>query len=157
MSKLLLPLQNYDEAGRIKPPRFFWLCALLLAKSYFIFVLSLSNFRDADALLTVFYPRPSELYIGLGIGFSAVLAIGIVAYREKWWGSKWLFLGRCIKPLLLIAVSVDIAHQMQLLFEQHWLFSWAIAFSILTDMILLYWTLKSRHLRYMIQDWQVST
>lgn len=157
MAKLLLPLQYYDEAGRIKPPRFFWWCGLLLAKSYFIFILSLSNFRDSDALLEVFYPRPSELYIGLGIGLSAVLAIAIVAYREKWWGSSWAMLCHLIKPLLLLAVIMDISHQIQLLLEHHWMFSWAVAFSVVLDSVLLYWILKSRHLKYMLKDWQRQT
>ncbi|MEP4889253.1 MAG: DUF2919 domain-containing protein [Aliiglaciecola sp.] len=153
MSKLLLPLNHYDEAGRIKPPRFFWWSCLFLAKSYVIFVLSLSNFRDADGLLEIFYPQKSELYIGFGIGGGALLAIIIVAYREKWWDGKWQFVRRLIKPCLIMTVLLDLAHQMQISVSQYWQFSWPVALMMLVDIVVLYWILKSRHLRYMIADW----
>ncbi|GAC14282.1 hypothetical protein GLIP_1649 [Aliiglaciecola lipolytica E3] len=148
-----MPLNHYDEAGRIKPPRFFWWCCLFLAKSYVIFVLSLSNFRDADGLLEIFYPRQSELYIGFGIGAGALLAITLVAYREKWWDSSWQFLRWLIKPCLVLTVLLDLFHQSQILIGQHWRFSWATAILILFDFVIFYWVLKSRHLRYMIADW----
>ncbi|GAA6183155.1 MULTISPECIES: DUF2919 domain-containing protein [Alteromonadaceae] len=153
MSKLLLPLSQYDEAGRIRPPRFFWWCCLFLAKSYVIFILSLSNFRDADGLLEIFYPQKNELFIGFGIGGGALLAIIIVAYREKWWDTKWQFIRRLIKPCLILTVTLDLLHQIQISLSQHWQFSWAVATLFLFDLVVLYWIFKSRHLRYMIADW----
>ena len=153
MSKLLLPLNHYDEAGRIKPPRFFWWSSLFLAKSYFIFVLSLSNFRDSDLLLEVFYPDQSELYFGIAIGLWACLAMAIVAYREKWWDTRWQFLRLWIKPLLLLALTSDVVHQLQLAAQAYWQFLWHVAIFLLLDAIIFYWLMKSRHFGYMVADW----
>lgn len=153
MAKLLLPLNHYDESGRIKPPRFFWWGSLFLAKSYFIFVLSLSNFRDSDQLLEIFYPDQNELYFGFAIGLWACLAMAIVAYREKWWDTPWHQLRLWVKPLLFIAVGLDVLHQLQLAANADWQYLWHVATFLLIDFIILYWLIKSRHLRYMVSDW----
>jgi hypothetical protein len=156
MNKLLLPLKYYDEAGRIKPPRFFWWCGLILAKSYFIFVLSLSNFRDADGLLGVFYPRQSELYLGFAIGFAAVVAMVLVAYREKWWHTKFKVVSYLIKPLMLTTIVLDVIHQVQLVHKIHWQFSWPVAIFLCLDLSIFYWLMTSRHIKFMLQDWRIS-
>ncbi|GAA0857392.1 DUF2919 domain-containing protein [Aliiglaciecola litoralis] len=155
MTRLLLPLKHYDEAGRVKPPRIFWWCGLLLAKSYFIFVLSLSNFRDADGLLEVFYPQQSELYLGFGIGFGAVIAMVLVAYREKWWNTKLVFISHLIKPLMFMTLALDLLHQVELAQKSYWQFSWTVALFVCLDVMIFYYIFTSRHIKIMLKDWRV--
>ncbi|WJG10955.1 DUF2919 domain-containing protein [Aliiglaciecola sp. LCG003] len=154
MRKLLLPLHHYDEAGRIKPPKFFWICGLLLAKSYFIFVVSMSNLKDSDMLLDFFYPDASEMYLGFIIGAGAVIAMLITAHREKWWSGRLAILGYLIKPLLMLTLMLDIGHQIQIAIEGNWQFSWVIGLFIMIDAVLFYWLIKSRHVRLMLADWK---
>lgn len=154
--KLALPLNHYDENGRIKPPVTFWFCALFLARSYFIFVASLSFRQDTESLLNVFYPNHNELYIGLTIGLGAVLALLLVAFREKWWNSRWDKLRFFIKPLLLIVICLDFSYQLKIAFDNHWMFLWPVAIFSLVDLVLFYWVIKSRHFRLMIKDWQAN-
>lgn len=153
---LKLPLHCYDEAGRITPPATFWLCCLLLAKSYFLFIVSLSLRQDSQLLLSTFYPDKYELYRGFGIGIGAVIAAGLVSLRERWWETKWSGLRHTIKPLLFIALLLDLVYQVQHANRLHWGFSWSIAGLILLDVSLFYWVWKSRHLKWMIQDWAIT-
>lgn len=154
--KLALPLNHYDESGRIKPPVTFWLCCLYLARSYFIFIAALSFRQDSESLLKVFYPNQQELYIGFIIGLGAVLATVLVAFREKWWSGKWDKIRHLIKPLILITLTLDILYQIENALNNHWHFLWTVAIFVVVDSILLYWLLKSRHVRLMIKDWRAN-
>lgn len=154
--KLALPLNHYDESGRIKPPATFWLCSLYLARSYFIFVAALSFRQDTESLLRVFYPNKYVLYVGFAIGSGAVLASVIVAFREKWWNSKWDKISYVIKPLILITLTLDLLYQFKNALDNHWQFLWTVAIFVAVDFILLYWLLKSHHVRLMIKDWKAS-
>lgn len=154
--KLALPLNHYDESGRIKPPVAFWLCSLFLARSYFIFIVALSFRQDSTSLLKVFYPNQSELYVGFVIGLGAVLASILVVFREKWWQSKWDKIRYFIKPLILLTLSMDLLYQFKNALDNHWQFLWTVAIFVVVDTILLYWLLKSRHVRWMIRDWKSS-
>ena len=154
--KLALPLNHYDEAGRIKPPVTFWLSSLFLARSYFIFVVALSFRQDSESLLKVFYPNQYELYVGFSIGAGAVIANVLVALREKWWNSNWDKIRYLIKPLILITLAMDLLYQFKNALDHHWQFIWTVAIFIVVDCILLYWLLKSRHFRLMIKDWKAS-
>lgn len=154
--KLALPLNHYDESGRIKPPMTFWLSCLFLARSYFIFIAALSFRQDTESLLKVFYPNQQELYTGFVIGLGAVLAAVFVAFREKWWNGKFDKVRYLIKPLILLTLILDILYQIEIALDHHWQFLWTVAIFVVVDSILFYWLLKSRHVRLMIKDWKAN-
>jgi hypothetical protein len=150
---MLLPLKHYDDSGRILPAGALYLCLLYLCRSYFVFIASLSFRQDSNALLAIFYPDTRYFTVSLLIALPAVLVLLVVSFREKFWikGLCWPF--KLVKPLMFVTLLADGVFHVVAARQQYWQFSWLIAITLLIDALCLFFVLKDRHLKLMLQDW----
>ena len=102
--KMLLPLEYYDDAGRVKPAVALYFCIVFLSRSLLILIGSVSVRENSEQLLALFYPEKQYLYISLAIAFPAFLALLLLGFREKIWLAEKLWMFSCIKPLLIFSV-----------------------------------------------------
>lgn len=153
-AKLLLPLKCYDNAGRILPPVGLWITILYLSKALFVLIASLTFAQDRGAILGLFYPVKSDLYVGLMISLAGLSGFLLCGFREKIWRNNRHSLFSLVKPLLIIALLADLIFQLYLANQHKWAFSWALGLSALMDMLVLYWVVTSKHLAYMLLDWK---
>lgn len=153
-SGIILPIQCYDELGRIKPPSLLWLIVLLCAKAYFILVVSLSNFQDRSLLLSVFYPDTRDFYLNLALGIPGVMAALMVSFRETWLKLNWRFMFSLVKPMLLISLFGDLVLHIMMAMDVHWRFVWSIALSIVVVLLGIMYCLRSKRLAYFTEDWR---
>ena len=157
MVKLVLPLHNYDEGGRILPPRALWWCLLFIAKSFIIFGFSLTLPEQSEHLLNMFYPKKDELYTGLILGSVAIPCALLVSFRNKIWSAHKELLFAFLKPMLIAGLIGELLFSVKLADQQYWSFSWGIAFSLVLNVLALYWAVSSKHLKLMLKDWKHRT
>lgn len=155
MVKLVLPLKFYDEGGRVLPPRSLWWCLLFIARSYVIFVFSLTLPNQSEKLLSIFYPVKDQLYTGLVIGTFAIGPILLVSFREKIWKhhAEWSF--ALLKPLLVLGLVADLGLLVLQAKQNYWHFSWGVGVGFILSLIAMYWLLSSHHLKVMLEDWRL--
>lgn len=155
--KIQLPLKHYDEAGRVKPPVMLWLCLLVIAKSYLIFIASFTFRQDSQMLLSLFYPIKTDLYNGLMIGSGAIMCFALCGFREKIWASNWRISFLLIRPIITLSIFAESWMNILVIQHQYWQFSWVIALSFLANFFILLWLFSSKHLLIMLKDWTAET
>ncbi|KXI30634.1 DUF2919 domain-containing protein [Paraglaciecola hydrolytica] len=153
MTKLLLDLKHYDEAGRVKPSSALLLLMVFLCRSLLILVMALAAGQDSNALLRLFYPEEKYLYIGLAIALPAFISYVLIAFREKLSKTQLYWPFHLIKYFLFFACLLDFIYQCYLANLHYWQFSWAIATILILDMWFAYFVLKDRHLKVFVADW----
>lgn len=153
-NKLLLPLKYYDNAGRIIPPISLWATIFYVSKALFVLIASLTFVQDKSALLGLFYPVKSNLYVGLVISLAGLLVFIICGFREKIWKNKKNYLFGLIKPVLILVLIVDFIFQLYMANQHQWAFSWTLGVSAMLDLLILYWVVTSKHLAFMLLDWK---
>lgn len=136
------------------PPISLWLCLVYLSKTAIVLLASLTFVQDKTAIISIIYPERYQLYMGLIIGIIPIWVFFICGFREKIWrkGKHGLF--SLLKPLLMLAVILDVLFQTYLATKQQWAFSWVIGGSYVLDLIIMYWLMSSRHIAYMLLDWK---
>ena len=155
--RLILPLQHYDDAGRIKPSTSFWLLLLLLCRSYFVLIAALSYRQDSSFLLGLFYPDPRYFYWGLGIAVPALAVFVLCGFRDKLWQREIFAFVHLLKPLLFTSIAADMVLHLVMAKQQYWQFSWFIALTLLLDFALLLYLFSSKHVSYMLKDWRYTS
>lgn len=155
-SLLLLPLKHYDEAGRVKPPWLLYFFTLFICRGVFLVIAQLISAEHTKVLADILYEHASHLYSSAGLGVLGLSALVILSFREKITQSQnqWVF--RLIRPLLLCAVILNLALEVNIAKEQNWQFSWLVALPLLIEIWCGYYLIKSKHLNVMLQDWQKS-
>jgi hypothetical protein len=120
-----------------------------------VFVGSISIGQYSKELLAIFYPQEQYLVLNLGIALPALMAILIISFREKLWQKNisWLFL--MIKPLIVFSLILDFAVHVFWANLDHWQFSWAIAITLILDVMCLFFIAKDKHTRAMLRDWRM--
>ena len=149
----MLALKHYDEAGRILPAGAFYWCLLYLCRGYFVFIASLSFRQDSSALLTIFYPDKVYFYASLIIALPAFMVLAVVSFRERIWRRGYALAFKIVKPFLLVTLLADAVFHVAMARQQHWQFSWLIALTLLIDGFCMFFVMKDRHLKLMINDW----
>lgn len=139
-------IEEYDGDGFLKAPKWLWFGWLFLAKAWIVFVVAGAS-RDSGAeLLEIIYPSRSTLYIGLVIGFPAIVLIWLLGLRkpERKRVCRLLTHGKWI-TLLTIAAQIElVAYQIYLENVQ---FNWANAMTLLGLLWLMLYVSKSRRAR----------
>lgn len=153
MSRLLLDLKYYDEAGRVKPGLAVLWLIVFLCRSLVICVIAVAAGKDSDAILRLFYPKEFYLYLGMIIGIPALASYLIMLFREKLTKNTQHWPFHLIKPLLLMSCLLDLVYQCYLANLLYWQFSWPIALFILLDIWGAFFIVKDHHLRVLIADW----
>ncbi|WP_026375098.1 DUF2919 domain-containing protein [Aestuariibacter salexigens] len=154
--KLELPLSSYDEAGRVKPPAMWYAVLIFLARAYVIAIAVFSSSQPVEQTMDFFYPTHELFYAALAMGLPALVLFGLTSIREKLYGSRLRALFRVLLPGAFACLCVDMWLLISKLSVQHWQFAWSTALTLLVQIALLLYVVKSRHLRLMIADWRRS-
>ena len=149
----ILPLKFYDDEGRIKPTWPLMASLLVLMRAILVFIASISYRPDTSLLLGLFYPDRHYFYLCLLVGLPALLVMTMVIWRH-WLRERWTGCFYLIKPLVMLALLADIALHLHMANHGHWVFSWIIALTLLADMLILLYWLRSRTLKLMLLDWR---
>ncbi|MBN7820715.1 DUF2919 family protein [Bowmanella yangjiangensis] len=151
--KAILPLKYYDNEGRIKPSWPVFVSLLVLMRAFLVFIASISYRPDTGLLLSLFYPDRHYFYASMLVGLPALLVMSAVLWRH-WLREHWRGGFLLLKPLVMLALLADLLLHVHMANHGHWAFSWLLAVTILADMLMLMYWLRSRTLRMMLQDWQ---
>ncbi|AWL12213.1 Inner membrane protein YfeZ [Saliniradius amylolyticus] len=152
--RIILPLERYDDEGRIRPPRWLWWTLVFLNRGYLLLVASVSYIKDQSLILSLFYPDNRDFYLSLMVGLPALLAAVIAGYRRWLWQKQWLGLFAFIRPLVLISLFLDISLQLAMAAGEQFRFSWTVAIFLLLDGLLLTYWARSRSLKLTLADWR---
>lgn len=151
---LKLPLKYYDESGRILPPRWLYALLLLLCADWALFIFSLASRSHTDTLLHFFYPHSKSLLFALVTSVPALLSLLLLSQRERLWKKGLISWRRWFIPLLLCGVVALLTSQVVYAITHHWAFELITAIRLVLSIIALYTIAKSRHLRWMVDDWE---
>ncbi len=154
MNKLPLPLHCYDQAGRVLPPKCFWLSCLFLTKSWLIFLGSVTIRGKEKAILEFWFPIHHDLYISLALGLPALVAIILTSYREKLWSmgqTLWVY---WVWGLISIAILAQFFYLLNRLVDAQFNYHHALAMSMAGVILISVYMLRSQHIRIMLQDWK---
>ncbi len=124
---LKLPLTSYDESGRILPPR--WLYSVLI-------------------LLCI------TLGLGLAASLPVLISLILVSQRDRLWKNGYLVWRRWVIPLAQLGVLALLSVQLYYTMHHHWGFEYITGVKIVFYAIALYAISKSRHLKWMVEDWE---
>lgn len=142
----LYPLDCYSHSGNLKPPIFFYLVLLFLARTWAVFIISVL-LRDADnPLLLLFYPNKIHFYLGLASGCIALLLFFLCGRnhdKHRWLSILW----QNSYPLLLLAIVSDLALQLYYLSDRHFQYSFVASVQLVFAIWILLYCLRSKHLR----------
>ncbi|MFQ3176839.1 MAG: hypothetical protein ACJAYB_003369 [Psychromonas sp.] len=142
----LYPLDCYSHSGDLKPPRFFYLVLLFLARTWAVLIISVL-LRDADnPLLRLFYPSKIHFYLGLGPGCIALLLFFLCGRhhdKDRCLSILW----RNSHPLLLFAIVNDLALQLYYLSAQHFQYSVSASIQLVFAIWMLLYCLRSEQLK----------
>ncbi len=151
---LKLPLSCYDESGRILPPRWLYAVFILLCIDWLAFIFSLASRTQTSDLLAFFYPQKESLGIGLVASLPVLLALVLVSQRERLWKKGYTSWRRLVIPLAQFGVLLLLNTQLYYAMHHHWGFEAITGVKIVFYGVALYAISKSRHLRWMIEDWE---
>jgi hypothetical protein len=153
MTRLPLPLHCYDHAGRIVPPRSFWWILVFLAKSWLIFIGSVTIRGKESEILAFWYPHKADLYLALALGLPALIAMLLCSNRERLWQrdfKKWVYL---LLVCIILACLGQLTHYALRLINTDFNYDHATAMGLVGVLVVIGYTLRSRHLRLMYRDW----
>ena len=101
--------QDFDAYDCVKLSKGFYLILLYLLRGYFIWVASLTNFKDQVSILQLIFPQPSQFYLSLLSGASALVLFIVVSQRRPEAPSWVRSASRHLPSWFLIALLIDLA------------------------------------------------
>ena len=134
--RVIYPEHYYDKDGYLKPPKIFYFAILYLLRGYIIIALSSSYGSNTEALLGIFYPQIKVLYMHLLIGLPALIAFVLLTARFSLREKQTLWPLNAIKPLVLLALMLDIALHIYIAQLQYWQFDWVLGAQLLASFVL---------------------
>lgn len=146
MTIQIYPIHCYTQSGNLKPPVYFYLALLFLARTWVLLVISLVSRNTGDRILTLFYPDKIHFYFGLSSGFAALLLFFLsgrdhdkqLLISKLWQGSY---------PLLLLSMLADCALQLYYLAINQYQYSLPASLQLVLIIWLLLYGARSRHLK----------
>ncbi|MBR9726971.1 DUF2919 domain-containing protein [Shewanella intestini] len=142
-----------DDKGHVKPPLTLYLMLLFLARSWCVFIASLTQFNDRSGLVRLFYPEKTDFLWSLVFGVGAVLVYGLVIAERKR-KPQWLipvFKRGCF--ILAALVTLDAVVLVQRLIHDGFIFKVSYA----VDSLLVFWSIiyiiNSERLKLYFNDW----
>lgn len=150
---LKLPLKYYDESGRILPPSWLYSLLILLCIDWLAFIFSLASRSQTDALLHFFYPQKESLGLGLAASLPVLASLLLVSQRERLWKRELIVWRKSVIPLSQLGIISLLAVQLFYAMHHHWGFEYVTGVKLLIYSISLYAITRSRHLKWMIEDW----
>lgn len=142
----IFPLHCYTESGNLKPPLFFYLSLLFLARTWVLLIISQVSRDTGGGMLTLFYPIQRYFYLGLISGFIALLLFFLSGrdhdkqrILSKLWQKGFLF--------LLTGIITDFALQLYYLSINHFHYSIPGSLQLVIIIWIFLYSIRSRHLK----------
>ncbi|MBU3022988.1 DUF2919 family protein [Aestuariibacter sp. A3R04] len=157
MVKLLLPLHCYDEAGRIKPPRWLLVLLVLLCSDWIILIFSLASMGQTSQLLGILYPDKSQFGLRLVATIPLLLAVLMLSNRERFWKRHWYSWRFLCCGCILTGIALSAIIQIVALEHDDWAFHFTPGCFLLLNLLTIVCIFNSRHLRLMLNDWRRPT
>ena len=134
--RVIYPEHYYDKDGYLKPPKIFYFAIVYLLRGYIIIAMSSSYGSNTEALLGIFYPQVKVLYMHLLIGLPALIAFVLLTARFSLREKQTFWPLNTIKPLILLALTLDIALHIYIAKLQYWQFDWVLGAQLLVSFVL---------------------
>lgn len=142
----IFPLQYYTQSGNLKPPVYFYIILLFLARTWVLLIISTASRSTGSSLLTLFYPDNRYFYLGLVSGFIA-LVLFLLSGRDhdkhpslsKLWQFGYIF--------LLLNITIDFLLQVYFLTMHHFQYSIGASFQLVAIIWVFLYSIKSEHLK----------
>ena len=154
---LKLPLKYYDDSGRILPPKWLYAMLLLFSFDWLAFIFSLASRSQTNALLSLFYPHRVSLGLALLSSFPIVIGFILISQRERLWKHGLTQWCTWLRPLILTGMTISLIVQWYHASAIHWGFDLITAVKMMLSIVGLYCVGRSRHVRWMIDDWKTPT
>ncbi|NVK56032.1 MAG: DUF2919 family protein [Alteromonadaceae bacterium] len=151
---LKLPLNYYDEAGVVLPPRWFYWMLLIACRDVLLVCAFAAIPAESDRLYRLFFPHTDSLWLQLVASLPFVLVIVLLSFRDRLWQAGFSWWRLIVRPLVWLGCLVQLTVVFSLLRRNDWqfdLYMGAVIVLLLTFSIML---ARSRHLAVMIEDWQ---
>lgn len=149
---LKFPLHYYDEAGRLKPPVFFYLLMLFTCRAVLVLIVSVSMRDNAEQMMRLFYPQPYQFYLALLPIVPALTCLIIISRRQSLYASDTTFPFRVLIGLAATALFIDLAVQIYILNAMNFAFSYTYSVSLVLVIIGFWYLLRSKYLHGFVQD-----
>lgn len=149
----LYPISHYDQQGDLKPPLWFYLSLIFLARTWVIWIMSLTIRPDGGKILALFYPLKANFLLGLASGGFAVLLFLIAHRKQNRWLAPIWHRGR---SLLLLATLIDLSLQIQSLLFHHFSYSWHASLQLVIACWILLYVASSKRLAASFNDYQIG-
>ncbi len=139
-------VDEYDRNGFLKPSLWLWLSWLFLAKAWIVFIVASASRTMSTKLLSLIYPVPDSLYLGLLVGLPVVILAWAISLRtlERVWLNKILSFGR---SYTIAVVSVQFVITLYHLSLTLWQFNWSDALTLLGLVWLLIYLSHSQRVK----------
>ncbi len=139
-------IEEYDDEGFLKAPKWLVLGWLFLAKAWIIFIVAGVSREAGSELLAMIYPVHATLYIGLIAGLPVLILSWSISLRkpQRKWLCKLLNYGKGITQVAIWAQLVVVIYQIYLESAR---FSWANGITLLGLFWLLLYVSRSRRVK----------
>ena len=142
----IYPLKYYTQTGYLKPPTFFYVGLLFLARTWIVLILSLASRETGEKILTLLLPDRHYFYWGLASGVVSIILLLLSGRdHEKHpfihviWKSGYLF--------LLVSIFFDLCLQLHYLYLDKFQYSITASLQLVFVSWLLLYCIKSKHLK----------
>ena len=151
---LPLPLHCYDDAGRVKPPRWLYWLICLGCRDIFLVLMSLVFPDQTEILLGLLYQDGTEMLLKIGFASPFVAVLLLISYHSVMLNKQWIAWIRVLKPLLVIGLLASLFEIIADTTMSGGHFSLYASFGILFNSFALVCIVRSRHLKIMLNDWR---
>lgn len=142
----IYPLKYYTQTGYLKPPIFFYIGSLFLARMWIILVLSLASQQTGEKILTLLLPDRHYFYYGLASGFFSIVLL-LLSGRDH---EKQPFIHTLWKKgysFLLVSIIGDFCFQLHYLYLDKFQYSFFASLQLVFVIWLFLYCIKSQHLK----------
>lgn len=142
----IYPLKYYTQTGYLKPPVFFYIALLFLARTWIVLVLSIASQQSGEKILALLLPDRHYFYYGLASGFFSIVLL-LLSGRDR---EKYPFihaLWRRGYPFLLASIVLDFFLQLYYLYIDQFQYSLSASLQLVFVSWLFLYCIKSKHLK----------
>jgi len=151
---LALPLHCYDEAGRIKPPLWFYWGLVIAVADWLVLVFALTMRAQTERILAIIYPVKAAFGVSLLVTIPFIIVLILLSQRERLWKQSWTRWRLMLIPITLLGLAANVMIFAWQIVEVHGRFELVPALRLLYLIAGAWIVLKSKHLRLMIADWK---
>lgn len=142
----IFPLQFYTQSGNLKPPTYFYVGLLFLARTWALLIISLASRDTGTKLLSIFYPEKMHFYFGLASGVIAIILF-LLSGRDH---DKHPFICKMWQkgyPFLLLCIALDLGLQLYYLYQDSFQYSIEASVQLVLIIWILLFAIRSKHLK----------